>query len=98
MKPTAALRERLMAVEPVWDVAAPKPTEAPKLYKIVDSDLPAGWVVVFGWMCEEGTLLRGSVVMRGPDSKRYEREPVEMLDHGYSYLTKEFSNRTVTEF
>ncbi len=103
---TADLRAQLTSTEPTWGDpkirnAKSKPSGLgdPKLFLVTDPQIPAGWVVVYGWLHTGPTTLEesvhGDVVYRGPVSN--ERGPQKVLDTDYSFLTKYFKTRTVEE-
>ena len=94
---THELRARLTAVKPDNTTLG-----KPKLYLMVDPEIKAGWVVVYGWLTDskknpDYQSLIGDVVYRGPDAGRNERGPQFDRSTDYQYIIGLFKNRTCVE-
>jgi hypothetical protein len=63
------------------------------LFYLEDSEIPAQWLVIYGWHCQDS--LHGSVVLRGPDERLHERYPVLLTSHDHQYIVN-LTNRTIT--
>lgn len=98
-KLTAELRVQLTSNDPTWGASSTREGD-PKLFLVTDPEIPAGWVVVYGWIYTKPLslqeIIHGDVVYRGPVAAN-ERGPQKVLETNYSFLTKYFKTRTVEE-
>jgi hypothetical protein len=67
----------------------------PSLWMVDDEHIPSKWLVLHGWLCTG--VLYGTVVLRGPDASKNEREPQLVTSHGHSYIAN-LDGRSVRDY
>lgn len=61
---------------------------APSIWGIKDSEIPSKWVIIKGWICDDGkdrtVVCFGTAIQRGPVDE--ETEPQDIIEHDCVYI------------